>query len=136
MVIFDERIKHSAFHSINLQYKETSTYRLLANLYNLVIVSEWSWIQTNFSPHERVTFSIHSLNPTGSLCLYRCHMTCISMPALNICPFNTSCLRPHHIHSIYSTTARLYGAPLILFVHVPPKVIGPREGHGGDQHIA
>ena len=38
--------------------------------------------------------------------------------------------------SIYSTTARLYGAPLIFVYEVgPPKVIGPREGHGGEHTL-
>ena len=47
-----------------------------------------------------------------------------------------SCLRPHHKFSIYSTTARLYGAPLMYASGAgPPKVIGPREGHGGEQHM-
>ena len=38
--------------------------------------------------------------------------------------------------SIYSTIARLYGAPLIFAYGAgPPKVSGPSEGHGGEQHI-
>ena len=34
------------------------------------------------------------------------------------------------------TTARLYGTPLIYASGAgPPKVIGPREGHEGEQYI-
>ena len=39
------------------------------------------------------------------------------------------------IFSIYSTIARLYWAPLIFaYGAEPPKVSGPSEGHGGEQH--
>ena len=55
------------------------------------------------------------------------------MPALNEMYY----VCDHIIFSIYSTTMRLYGAPLIhAYVSGagPPKVIGARDGHGGEQH--
>ena len=42
----------------------------------------------------------------------------------------------HTTFSIHSTTARLYVAPVIsAYGAGAPKVIGPREGHAGKQHI-
>ena len=39
----------------------------------------------------------------------------------------------HPTFSIHSTTARLYGAPVISAYEAGvPKVIGPREGHAGN----
>ena len=46
-----------------------------------------------------------SLAHTGSSCLLRCHdyiATCAGAPALNVCAFIITCLRPHHIqHPLY-----------------------------------
>ena len=82
--------------------------------YNLTVM--------HYSLHEGVTFSIHSLTRTGSSCLLRCH------------DYITTCAE-YIIFSIYSTIAHLYWAPLIFAYGAgPPKVSGPSEGHGGEQH--
>ena len=79
-----------------------------------------------YSPHEGVLFSIHSLNRTGSPYLHSSYNVCALI--YHVCD--------HILFSIYSTTAHLYGAPLVSICWARlPKIIGPREGHAGKQHI-
>ena len=72
-----------------------------------------SMYNVTISLHELPTFSTYSLAYTGSSCLPRCYdyiMTCASVRVQNVCTF----ICDHNMFSIYSTTARLYGAQLIF----------------------
>ena len=63
-------------------------------------------------------------------------MTCAGTQALNMCAFIMTCLQPQDIQHLLYYCAFIWGASLIFAYGVgPPKIIGPREGRGGEQHI-